>query len=63
MRLTTRSVSSNSVPKLSLKDLRMLLSRSSSGSGLRPPPSVGTGAISASVSASAIFISAFFSTR
>lgn len=38
-------------------------SRSSSGSGLWPPPDVGTGSISASESGSWILTAAFFSTR
>ena len=60
----TRSASCQAVsPKWSLKVLRMLDSRSSSGSGRCPPPAVGTGSISASESASRICPICFFSTR
>ena len=64
MSLCTRSASVHGMlPNWSLKVLRMFESRSSSGSGLRPPPVVGTGSISASASGSWICIAACFSTR
>ena len=51
------------LPKWSLKSLMMIESLSISGSGFCPPPSVGTGPISASSSGSWMSCTACFSTR
>ena len=60
----TRSVSCHAMaPNRSLNSLKMLESRSSSGTGTWPPPIGGTGAISAFSSGSRICCTARFSTR
>jgi hypothetical protein len=64
MSLWTRSPSVHGMfPNWSLKVLMMFDSRSSSASGFRPPPVVGTGSIAASSSGSWIRCAACFSTR